>query len=125
MTAGTTPAGDRNDAGPKRARVAELSRLVRATGHLDQEVREELARLLEELGTSLAQGTQTATAQTSTLLAAAESSVQLALHPKPDRTLLARSNERLYEAARSLQKPNAAVLEVVSRIATVLSEIGI
>ena len=125
MTAGTTPAGDRTDAGAKRARVAELSRLVRATGHLDQNVRQELARLLEELGSSLAQGKETAAAQTSTLLAAAETSVQLALHPKPDRTLLSRSTERLHDAARGLQQPNAAVLEVVSRIATVLSEIGI
>jgi hypothetical protein len=105
-----------------RAKLQELTQVLRGADHLEPKTQEELADLLEELSRAL----DPAVSSTSgARLAANAAHLVQALHEQEDTTLLTAATERLRKAAVRAEADAPMVTGIVRRLIDALSNLGI
>ncbi len=114
-----------DDIGAVKVRLADLGKLVQTSSHLPAGVRSTLISPLAELSAALAKAEKAGRTDRERVLRAAEATTQLIVQRQPDRPLLERSLKTLSDAAHALRDREPKVVEVVSRIAMALTDIGI
>jgi hypothetical protein len=105
-----------------RAKLQELTGLLRDADHLEPETQEELADLLDELSRALDPAVSSIEG---TRLAANAAHLVQALHDQQDTTLLTAARERLRKAAIRADAEAPMVSGIVRRLIDTLSNLGI
>jgi hypothetical protein len=125
MTADSADQTKPNDVGAVKVRLAELGKMVHSSTHIPAGVRSALIRSLDELGAALAKAEKASLTDRERVLRAAEATTHLAVQRQPDKPLIGRSLKSLSDAAHALRDREPMVVEVVSRIAMALTDIGL
>jgi hypothetical protein len=105
-----------------RAKLQELTALLRDAEHLEPDTQEELADLLDELSRALDPAVSSVEG---TRLAANAARLVQALHDQQDHTLLTAARERLRQAAIRAEAQAPMVTGIVRRLIDALSNLGI
>jgi hypothetical protein len=105
-----------------RAKLQELTEVLRGADHLEPETQDELADLLDELSRALDPAVSSAAGAR---LGANVAHLVEALHQQQDTTLLAAAMERLRKAAMRAEAEAPLVTGIVRRLIDTLSNLGI
>jgi hypothetical protein len=125
MTAEPTDQTKPDDIGAVKMRLADLGKLVQTSSHLPGGVRSAVSASLDDLGAALAKAEKASRSDREVIVRAAEAATHLVVQRQPDKPLITRSLKSLADAAHALRDREPQVVDVVSRIALALTEIGI
>jgi hypothetical protein len=114
-----------DDIAAVKERLAELGKLVKSSSHLPGGVRSALIGSLNDLSSTLAKAEKASVNDRERVLRAAEATTRLIVQRQPDKPLIARSLKSLADAAHALREREPKIVDVVSRIAMALTDIGI
>jgi hypothetical protein len=106
-------------------RLADLSALIHASGHMSEAVRSALIRSLDELSAAFSKVDQENRADRERVVRATEAITHLAVQPTPNQSLITHGLTSLADSVHVMTRREPIFVEVVGRIAIALNEIGI
>ncbi len=105
--------------------ISKLEAKLRDAGTLNDEAREELARLLSKLKTEITELSKTHAEQAQSIVDFAQTSTHEATREEKNPELLKLSLEGLETSVEGFEKSHPALVQIVNRICTTLSNLGI
>jgi hypothetical protein len=105
--------------------IAKIEERLRNSGTLNEQTRQDLVNLLGTLKKEITDLSKTDAEQANRIAAAAESSAQEAIRPEPNPEELKTSIDSLSSSVEGFETSHPGLVQIVNRIATMLSNLGI